>query len=67
MIQRSLWCQADPTWNKERLQQDLEEQVKSSGGQQTPEQVQQGRGGRAPSLCKRPQVSSIFAAWVACG
>ena len=41
VIQRSLWCQADPTWNKERLQQDLEEQVKSSGGQQTPEQVQQ--------------------------
>ncbi|MBT9586260.1 hypothetical protein IV102_23160 [bacterium] len=40
VIQRALWFQADPAWNKARLQQDLQQQVEKSGGGQTPEQVQ---------------------------
>lgn len=41
VIQRALWYNANPgTFNKERLKSDLEEQVKASGGKQTPEQVE---------------------------
>lgn len=42
VIQRALWNLADPEgWGKERLKADLIKQVRDSGGQQTPEQIQQ--------------------------
>lgn len=40
VIQRALWFEANPKkYNKENLKNDITEQVKTTGGKQTPEQI----------------------------
>jgi hypothetical protein len=31
VVQRALWCDANPEWNKERLKEDLKKQLVESG------------------------------------
>lgn len=41
VIQRAIWYEANPEkFNKEKLKSDITEQVKESGGKQTPEQIE---------------------------
>lgn len=41
VVQRAIWHEANPEkFNKEKLKSDIAEQVKESGGKQTPEQIE---------------------------
>jgi hypothetical protein len=42
VIQRAIWYESDPKiYNKDKLHEDITEQVEKTGGKQTPEQIEQ--------------------------